>query len=223
MPITHRHTHGRATMYGMARHAGWYDRHAGILAGPLYRRVVRDVVAAGLPSGAVVLDVGTGPGRVPKMIAAARPDLSVHGIDLSAEMIARATAIAATSDSAASDSDSAASAASDSAAGPLAGAQPVRFQVADVAALPFADGSVDLVVSSISQHHWEDPAAGLRDVLRVLRPGAQAWIYDLRPALRHPERMTGALVAEVRLESPLTGTSRFNPIGRLVLRRPADR
>jgi len=195
MPLLHRHTHNRANMYGLARHAESYDRHAGIFGGPLYRRVARDVAAAGLPAGAVVLDVGTGPGRVPLMIAAACPDLTVVGVDLSAEMVARATARAASA------------------------TERIRFQVADVVALPLEDGSVDLVVSSISQHHWDDPSAGLRDVVRVLRPGGQAWIYDFRFALRHPERKTLGLDAEIRLESPMAGAYWFNPISRLVIRR----
>ena len=53
----------------------------------------------------------------------------------------------------------------------------------DVVTLPFADGSVDLVVSTLSLHHWDDPAAGLDEIVRVLAPGGQAWIYDFRPAL----------------------------------------
>jgi ubiquinone/menaquinone biosynthesis C-methylase UbiE len=202
VPALHRHTHNRANMYGLARHARHYERWAGFFARPLYRRVVADVVAAALPADAVVLDVGTGPGTVPLLIAAQYPHLSVSGIDLSAEMIARATSAA------------------DIRSAP--GARPISFQIADVAALPFDDRSVDLVVSSISMHHWADPAASLREVVRVLRPGARAWIYDFRPTVRRAARMTPSLDAEVRVESPLTGTWWLNPIGRLVLHRPMD-
>jgi ubiquinone/menaquinone biosynthesis C-methylase UbiE len=191
--------HTRANMYGLARHAKHYESWAGLLARPLYRRVVADVAAARLPVGASVLDVGTGPGRVPRMIAERCPQLSVTGIDLSPEMIARATAVAAR--------------------GPAG--HSVSFQVADVAALPFGDESVDLVVSSISMHHWADPAAGLRDVARVLRPGAQAWIYDFRPTIRRTAPMTLGLGADSRAEIPLTGSFPLNPIGRLVLTRPS--
>jgi ubiquinone/menaquinone biosynthesis C-methylase UbiE len=189
-------------MYGLARHARLYERWAGFFARPLYRRIVADVAAAALPPGAMVLDVGTGPGTVPLLIAAQSPHLSVSGVDLSAEMIARATSAA------------------DIRSTP--GAGPISFQIADVAALPFDDRSVDLVVSSISMHHWANPAAGLREVVRVLRPGARAWIYDLRPMVRRAARITPSLDAEVRVESPLTGTWRLNPIGRLVLHRPMD-
>ena len=66
-------------------------------------------------------------------------------------------------------------------------AKAVTFTVADTAAVPFPDATFDLVVSTISQHHWSDPGAGLRELNRVLRPEAQAWIYDFRLALRRAQ------------------------------------
>jgi ubiquinone/menaquinone biosynthesis C-methylase UbiE len=183
-------------MYGFARHARVYDLVAGVLARPLYRRVVADVAEVALPAGSVVLDVGTGPGRVARLIAAACPTVEVEGIDLSPEMIARATSTAKTTST-----------------------RNVRFQVGDVVTLPFADGSVELVVSTLSLHHWDDRAAGLSEIVRVLAPGGQGWIYDFRTALTAPQRFTSGLDAEVALESPLIGTPRLSPISRLVLRR----
>lgn len=197
MPLLHRHPHGRADMYGLAHQARLYDRHAGLLGRPIYRHITRDVVGADLPAGARVLDVGTGPGRLPRLIAAACPQVSVVGVDLSEAMITYATVAAADAQ----------------------GAERLRFQVADVTALPFDDGSVDLVVSSLSQHHWDDPAGGLRDIVRVLRSGGQAWIYDFRFALRDPETLTRGLSAEVSWERPAAGSYWFSPISRLVLRR----
>jgi len=182
-------------MYGFARHARAYDLVAGVLARPLYRRVVTDVTKVALPAGSVVLDVGTGPGRVARLIAAACPKVEVEGVDLSPEMIARATSTANTTS-----------------------ARNVHFQVGDVVTLPFADKSVDLVVSSLSLHHWDDPVAGLDEIVRILAPGGQAWIYDFRPALTATQRTTSGLDADVALESPLIGTTRLNPIARLVLR-----
>lgn len=43
-------------------------------------------------------------------------------------------------------------------------------------ALPFPDGTVDLLVSRGSIFFWDDPAKGLQEVCRVLRPGGQAYI-----------------------------------------------
>jgi ubiquinone/menaquinone biosynthesis C-methylase UbiE len=61
------------------------------------------------------------------------------------------------------------------------------FLVGDVAALAFPDQSFDLVVSTLSMHHWADPTAGLAEIGRVVRPGARALIWDFRPGVRpHP-------------------------------------
>jgi ubiquinone/menaquinone biosynthesis C-methylase UbiE len=199
MPEPGNRTHNRANMYGLAHHAGHYERWASVLARPLYRRVVNDVAAAGLFPGAAVLDVGTGPGTLPLQIAARSPHLLVAGVDLSPEMIARASAAAE------------AQAAPD--------AHRISFHVADVAHLPFEDQSFDLVVSTISLHHWADLDAGVQEVARVLRPGARAWLYDVRPTTRGAARTPLDPEVDVRLENPLAGTWRVNPIGRLVLRR----
>ena len=195
MTATAHRTRNHANMYGFARHARGYDLLSGVLARPLYRRVVADVTEVGLPAGSVVLDVGTGPGRVSRLVAAACPTVEVEGVDLSPEMIARATSTAKTTIT-----------------------RNLRFQVGDVAALPFADNSVDLVVSTLSLHHWDDPAAGLNEIVRVLGPAGQAWIYDFRTVLTATQPTSSGLDADVALESPLIGTTRLNPIARLVLR-----
>jgi ubiquinone/menaquinone biosynthesis C-methylase UbiE len=59
-----------------------------------------------------------------------------------------------------------------------------EFLVGGVAALAFPDRSFDLVVSTLSMHHWADPTAGLAEIARVLRPGARALIWDFRPGVR---------------------------------------
>lgn len=46
-------------------------------------------------------------------------------------------------------------------------------------ALPLQDASVDLVLSTISFHHWQDQAAGIREIARVLRPGGYFLLVDL--------------------------------------------
>ena len=186
--------HSHREMYGLAGHPDHYDRLARRVGERLYRRIARDVVSEGLPARAAVLDVGTGPGRVPLLIAEAAPELQVLGIDIAPEMIehARAAAAAASHD-------------------------PGMFQVADVAALPYSDGSIDLVVSSLSLHHWPDRSAGLRDIARVLRHGGSAWIYDLRWVLRRSEPAAASLGLRVHREAPLAGTRWFNPVGRLVI------
>jgi ubiquinone/menaquinone biosynthesis C-methylase UbiE len=49
---------------------------------------------------------------------------------------------------------------------------------AESLALP--DNMVDVALSTISFHHWNDQAAGVREVARVLRPGGCFCLADIR-------------------------------------------
>jgi SAM-dependent methyltransferase len=140
--------------------AGIYDALTRLLLGSLYGRIAADV-AAGAPAGARVLDVGCGPGHLSTRLAD-RHRLQVTGLDLDPAMIARA------------NTDRPGN----------RGGRRSSFLVGDVAALAFPDASFDLVVSTLSMHHWADPAAGLAEIGRVLRPGGRALIWDFRPSAR---------------------------------------
>ncbi|GIH78105.1 class I SAM-dependent methyltransferase [Planobispora longispora] len=179
-----------ATMFGFFNHAGLYDRMTRVFGFRfVYTRAITDVARAGLPAGSRVLDAGTGPGRVPIAIARACPELHVEGLDLSADMIAHARRAAAGNDR-------------------------VSFTVGDVADLPHPDGTFDLAVSTMSQHHWDDPGTGVRELRRVLRPGGQLWIYDFRPALRRAE-----IAARAAFPGYTVRRERVNAlVGRLVVR-----
>jgi ubiquinone/menaquinone biosynthesis C-methylase UbiE len=158
--MPHRHTHASPDDAGAFHHPERYDRLARRWLRRLYARVASDVAAAGLPEGSRVLDVGTGPGRVPLAIATTSPGLVIDGVDLAEEMIDHARRLTAHL------------------------GDRVSFTAADVAKLPYPDATFDLIVSTLSQHHWRDVDGGLGELLRVLRPGGQIWIYDLRFALR---------------------------------------
>lgn len=119
----------------------------------MYRRFAADV-AGMAPDGAAVLDVGTGPGVLLVELAKRRPDVHLTGIDLSADMIAAAKRNL----------------------GPFGNRASAR--VADVTILPFHDRSFDVIVSSLSLHHWDDPEAAAPELARVLRPGGRVCIYD---------------------------------------------
>ena len=45
--------------------------------------------------------------------------------------------------------------------------------------LPLSDSSVDVVLSSISFHHWSDQLGALREISRVLRPGGCFCLADI--------------------------------------------
>jgi ubiquinone/menaquinone biosynthesis C-methylase UbiE len=55
----------------------------------------------------------------------------------------------------------------------------IVFMQADAAALPFVDGSFDVVVSRFALHHFEDPAVQIAEMRRVLRPGGRLAVADL--------------------------------------------
>jgi SAM-dependent methyltransferase len=139
-----------------------YDSHARRLFGSFYRGIAADV-AATAPPRARVLEVGCGPGHL-SMDLARNHGLGVTGLDLDPAMIERARWNAGRG-------------AHTLEPGPA-------FVLGDVAALPFDDASFDLVVSTLSMHHWSEPAAGLAEIARVLRPGGRALIWDPRPGFR---------------------------------------
>jgi SAM-dependent methyltransferase len=142
-----------------------YDTLSRLLLGPLHVRIAADVAAVA-PDGARVLEVGCGPGHLSTRLARDH-GLEVTGLDLDPAMIARAQA----------NPDRAVN----------RGGRRPSFLVSDVAALAFPNRSFDLVVSTLSMHHWADPTAGLAEIGRVLRPGARALIWDFRPGVRpHP-------------------------------------
>lgn len=135
-----------------------YDTLAWRFFGSLYRMVRDDVLSSAPAEGAAVLDAGCGPGRILRLIAERRPDLRLHGADLAQGMITEAEAAAERAG--------------------LAGQ--LTFTRADLADLPFADDSFDLVISNASMHHWADVEPIVPELARVLRPGGSVRIYDLR-------------------------------------------
>jgi SAM-dependent methyltransferase len=160
--------------------AGLYDALVASLLGGLYERVA-DEVAASIPTG-TVLEVGSGPGRLAVLLARKAPDLNVIGVDISPEMVERA-----------------ARRATEAGLG-----ERVRFETGDVGALPFPEGSFDAAVSTLSMHHWPDPARGLAEIHRVLKAGGEARIYDLAHWLWRPAHGESRL-DRLAVESPFGG------------------
>ncbi|NIV33783.1 MAG: methyltransferase domain-containing protein [Anaerolineae bacterium] len=118
---------------------------------PLVRTTTRRFVAGALSKGVTqgcALDLGTGPGHVVTELARRNSKLTMIGLDLAANMIERAQQQAVRHD--------------------LNGRAP--WVQADGHLLPFADGNLDLVISSFALHHWQDPLAVMNEIARVLRP-----------------------------------------------------
>lgn len=130
-----------------------------LLLGSLFERIADDIWAT-TPEGGRVLEVGCGPGHL-SILLARRHDLEVTGLDLDPAMIKRARANAFTETN--------------------SHGRKATFLVGDAASLAFPDGSFDVVVSTLSMHHWADPGAGLSEIGRVLRAGGRALVWDFRP------------------------------------------
>jgi SAM-dependent methyltransferase len=204
----HGTSNGRRVMGGtLIGNAVAYDEMSRLVLGSFFGPIAADIAAAA-PDGARVLEVGCGPGHLSIRLAR-QHGLNVTGLDLDPAMIERARANADRSE----DSDE---------SGP-------SFLVGDVAALPFPDESFDLVVSTMSMHHWADPTSGMAEIDRVLRPGASALIWDFRPGfqpfhgdLPDPVEHTHGAPLRVVGATPWQWPWRFNFTQRIELIRAGD-
>jgi ArsR family transcriptional regulator len=72
----------------------------------------------------------------------------------------------------------------------LAGAKNVEFVAGEASALPLKTGSADAAVSVLVLHHLAEPAAALREMARVVRPGGSVLIVDMVEHGREEYRRT---------------------------------
>jgi len=157
--------------------AGMYDALVATVLEGFYARVAGEVAAA--HPGGKLLEVGSGPGRLAVRLARQAPGITLTGVDISEAMVERAARRAAGAGL----------------------SERVRFEVGDVGALPLPDQEFDGVVSTLSLHHWSDPASGLAEIHRVLKAGGEARIYDLAHWLWPPAR-GGNRLARLAAASP---------------------
>jgi SAM-dependent methyltransferase len=125
----------------------FYRRWAEPSLTPLHRRIGAEIP---IEEGRL-LDIGCGPGRFDRLLAAANPGLQVVALDASAAMLEQARR------------------------GPLL--PNLEFREGRVEDLAFERG-FDFAVSVLSFHHWEEPQRGLEAVHRLLSPGGRFWIYE---------------------------------------------
>jgi ubiquinone/menaquinone biosynthesis C-methylase UbiE len=120
--------------------------------------------AAALQGRGEALDLGCGAGQLVLGLACQAPDLHVTGIDLSETLLADAKRSAQQ----------------------FGLEERVDFRPGNVEKIPFPDQSLDLVVSTLSLHHWIDPVRVLDEIERVLKPGGAFYIFDLRRDMAPP-------------------------------------
>ncbi len=139
------------------RAAQAYDR---ISKWPQFRALRRLIVRElrrHRPAG-ILADIGCGPGLLTMLIARKFPQLKVLGLDTAQEMITTANQNALS----------------------LGLQARVEYRQGDIRSLPVPDQTLDFAVSSLSLHHWSEPERGLAEIYRVLKPGGQVLLFDLR-------------------------------------------
>ncbi len=152
---------GPQTAGATLHRASQYDIHTGLLGlgsnGPNSRMVIE---LANVNPGDRVLDVGCGTGSLTLTAQSyVGPNGKVFGIDASPEMIEVAKKKASHS------------------------RLPVVFEVGLIEQLDFPDATFDLVISRLAMHHLPDDLKrrGLKEILRVLKPGRCLLIADFNP------------------------------------------
>jgi ubiquinone/menaquinone biosynthesis C-methylase UbiE len=143
--------------FGRSLHLGiWPDGDDGSSLTDAQDRLTDLVVAqSGARAGALLLDVGCGVGGPARRLARAA-NVSVTGITISPQQVEEASARAAQEGL----------------------NSRVRFQLADAADLPFPDDEFDAAIAIESIVHMPDKLQALRELFRVLRPGAILTIAD---------------------------------------------
>jgi demethylmenaquinone methyltransferase / 2-methoxy-6-polyprenyl-1,4-benzoquinol methylase len=158
-----------------------YDRYAGLLSlgqDPRWRRFL--VARLELRPEARVLDVATGTGAVALELVR-QHGCSVVGVDRSAEMLAVAQARVDARGLGAS----------------------IELHEARAEALPFATGSFDSLTVTYLLRYVDDPAATLRELARVVRPGGTVAMLEFGVPPRRAARALWELY--VRIALPLAG------------------
>ena len=134
-------------------------------------------------------DLGCGPGDLALEMAAVAPGLHITGVDLVPGMLSQAAVRAEESGM----------------------GDRVAFRLGDAQQIPFPDGSLDLVISTFSLHHWSAPVAVFDEIARVLRPGGAFMILDLRRDLAAPFYLLLWFATNVVVPAPLRRVQ--EPIG----------
>ena len=133
-----------------------YDRYANRTFVRWFRQIAKQVKDRQV-SG-TILDIGTGPGRLPVEIAKQVDNVEVVGIDISEDMVRIARKNVEKERL----------------------ADRVKFEVRSAYNTGFEDCSIDLVVSTGLIHHLREPAKAFNEMYRILKRGGEAWMYDGR-------------------------------------------
>jgi len=127
--------------------------HAGVNA-----RFVADFLAAHGPCrGGTILDVGTGPGRIPILLGRADPSARVLGVDLARQMLDLASENV----------------------GRAGLSDRIALEAVDAKRIDYPDGRFEAVISNTIVHHIPDPLPALAEMARLVAAGGTLFVRDL--------------------------------------------
>jgi ubiquinone/menaquinone biosynthesis C-methylase UbiE len=119
--------------------------------GPIHTKML-DLLVREVPKQppGCILDIGCGTGRLLRSASARWPGAQFIGVDPAERMILEARRLNSS----------------------------LLFKLASAESLPFPDQTADLILSSLSFHHWADHQKGVQEIARVLRPGGWFCLAD---------------------------------------------
>jgi ubiquinone/menaquinone biosynthesis C-methylase UbiE len=134
----------------------FFDRYPNRIFVKWFQRIAADIKDEGISGN--ILDIGTGPGRLPIETAKQVKNANLFGIDLSQDMIKIAKR----------NADKAGV------------ADRVEYRVSSAYNTGFENNSIDLIVSTGTVHHLSQPLNAFNEMYRIIKRGGEAWLFDGR-------------------------------------------
>ncbi|MHC1592258.1 MAG: class I SAM-dependent methyltransferase [Candidatus Helarchaeales archaeon] len=143
------------------------------------------------PTG-ILVDLGCGTGDLLILLSRRFPDLELVGIDIAREILDIASERIKKS-----------------------GARnKIELKVGSAESIPLPDDSVDVLVSSLSLHHWGDPVKVFSEIRRVLKESGMVIIFDFRRDSRRFFHFFLKFITRVVVPKPLKKVK--EPLGSLL-------